>query len=57
MPEVGDFGERAATEDEVEDWIALVRAGQTATRGYRARNRADHRRDAMRPSDGASEPE
>lgn len=33
MPD--NFGERAATEDEVEDWVELVRAGKAAQRGWR----------------------
>lgn len=30
-----DFGEAAATEEQVADWVTLVRAARTATRGYR----------------------
>lgn len=33
-----EFGERAATEDEVADWVTLVRAGKVASRGYRVRD-------------------
>lgn len=32
-----DYGERAATEDEVDDWVTLVRAGRTAAHGFRNR--------------------
>lgn len=33
-----DYGERAATEDEVDDWVTMVRAGKAATTGgYRPR--------------------
>lgn len=53
MPEVGDFGERAATEDEVEDWVDMVRTGRAATRGYRTRSREEQDRDSMRPAYGS----
>lgn len=33
MPD--SFGERAATEQEIQDWIELVRAGKQATRSRR----------------------
>lgn len=53
MPDVGDFGERAATEDEVDDWLDMVRAGRVASRGYRARSRDDLENDRMRPVYGS----
>lgn len=53
MP-VEDFGERAATEDEVEDWETLVKSGKRATRGFKNK---EGRRDEMRTPRGASEPE
>lgn len=52
MPDNG-LGERAATEDEVEDWTELVRAGRTATRGFRVRDVNENRRDSMRPPYGS----
>lgn len=50
MPEVGDFGERAATEAEIEAWDELVRAGKRASHGFR--NRPDQT-DNMRPVYGS----
>ena len=45
-----DWGERAATEDEVEDWVALVRSARAALRGYRHR---PDQIDRMRPPYGS----
>lgn len=53
MPD--NFGERAATEDEIEDWVTLVRAGRTASRGMKVRSETDRRRDSMRPAYGSGQ--
>ncbi len=53
MPDVEDFGERAATEDEVSDWTDMVRAGRVASRGYRVRSANDADNDRMRPIYGS----
>jgi len=50
MPEAGDFGERAATEDEVDDWVDLVKAGRRATSGWRNR---PNQYDSLRPTYGS----
>ena len=42
-----DYGERAATETEVDDWVTLVRSGRTA--GFRPRTET---RDRIRPDWG-----
>lgn len=45
-----DWGERAATEQEVTDWVALVRSARTASRTFRNRpDEVDH----MRPPYGS----
>lgn len=49
MPSVEDFGSRPATEDEVEDWVDMVRAGRVASRGYRPKDKPDR----MRPIYGS----
>lgn len=54
MPDVGDFGERAATSAEVAQWVSLVRAGQTASKGMRVKADEERRRDQNRPSSGRS---
>lgn len=48
-----NFGERAATEDEVDDWVSLVRAGKTATVGHRRPPNAEDREDRWRPIYGS----
>lgn len=53
MPDPEDFGERAATEDEVSDWTNMVRAGRVASRGYRQRGPEDADNDRMRPIYGS----
>lgn len=53
MPQVEDFGERAATEDEVDAWLDMVRAGRVASRGYRARSNGSLEPDRMRPIYGS----
>lgn len=53
MPD--NFGERAATEDEIEDWIALVRAGRAGSRTMKVRAETDRRRDSMRPTYGSGQ--
>lgn len=45
-----NFGERAATEAEITAWIAKVKAGKAASRGYKVREH--RRRDSMRPPYG-----
>lgn len=47
-----NFGERAATEAEITAWIAKVKAGKAASRGYKVREQSDRRRDSMRPPYG-----
>lgn len=46
-----DFGEAAATEQQVEDWLTLVRAGRSATVGYRPPRTGEI--DRMRPIYGS----
>lgn len=46
-----DFGEAAATEEQVADWLTLVRAGRAASHGYRPR--AAEQIDRMRPVYGS----
>lgn len=53
MPDPEDFGERAATEDEVSDWIDTVRDLRPASRGYRLRSVEDADNDRMRPLIGS----
>lgn len=50
MPDPEDFGERPATEDEIEDWETLVRAGKRATRGWRNK---PGQFDSLRPAYGS----
>lgn len=47
-----DIGDRPATEDEVSDWIDLVRAGRSPA-AYRRREQNDPRPDRMRPAYGS----
>jgi len=46
-----DFGEAAATEEQIADWLTLVRAGRAASKGYKPR---PEQFDLMRPPGGAS---
>lgn len=47
---VEDFGERAATPDEVTAYKALVRQGKNASHGYK---KQPNRADSMRPQPGS----
>lgn len=56
MPDVGDFGERAATEEEVADWKTLVAAGRRATRAWKNKpGEFDHLRPAYGSGRASSE--
>lgn len=51
MPDsADDFGERAATAQEVADWKTLVDSGRNASRGYKKKRDRD---DRMRPIPGS----
>lgn len=52
MPDsADDFGERAATEDEAEAWVEMIRTGRRATTGYRFKPNTF---DRMRPVYGSN---
>lgn len=55
MPD-DNFGERAATEEEIEDWEELVKAGKRATRSWKNRpGQFDHLRPAYGSGRASSE--
>lgn len=47
-----DVGDRPATEDEVSDWVSLVRAGRSPA-AYRRKDQNDQRPDHIRPAYGS----